>query len=189
MDFYIIADTHLKHDKMQTYCLRPSNFTEIIHRNCCNILNENTTLIHFGDVGIGKAEDWVWMIKTWPGKKVLIRGNHDRNRSLSWWCDSGFDFACDGMMFRNWWLTHEPANSLPDGCQGNIHGHLHNIWDGFHSPERVARDKELLGVDYTHRLKNPWQRLLACEYTNLMPVEFDKFVSHPDKYQSRGPQK
>jgi hypothetical protein len=36
-------------------------------------------------------------------------------------------------------------------------------------------------------LKHPWQRLFAIEYTDYRPVEFNKFVSHPDKYQSRGP--
>jgi calcineurin-like phosphoesterase family protein len=108
------------------------------------------------------------------------------------------------MVFRNVLLTHEPANAiivkdghlpykslnetgLPLDCTLNVHGHLHNIWDGFSSQERMERDKELLGVDYGRRLKHPWQRLFAVEYTNYMPVNFDKFISQPDKYQSRGP--
>jgi calcineurin-like phosphoesterase family protein len=187
MSFYLFSDSHLKHTAMQTYCQRPPNFSEIIHRNMMNTLKAEDTLIHLGDVGIGKYADWEWMIRAWPGRKILIRGNHDRQHSCSWWMEHGFDFACDGLKFRSMWLTHEPSTSLADGCELNIHGHLHNIWHGFSSPERIERDKKLLGADFMRRLKNPWQRLFSCEYTNLMPVEFDKFIANPDKYQARGP--
>lgn len=88
----------------------------------------------------------------------------------------GFDFACDGMKFKKMWLTHEPSTSLADGTELNIHGHLHNIWHGFR-PDR--------GAEPTH-LKNPWQRLLAIEYTDYYPVDFDVFVSHPKKYLATG---
>jgi len=188
MDFYLLADSHLKHEKMQTYCRRPPNFTEIVHRNCMNVLSDHSTLIHLGDVGIAKPEDWLWMVKLWPGRKILIRGNHDRARSNSWWMDvGGFDFACDGMRFRNCWLSHEPENSRPGGCDFNIHGHLHNIWHGFHATKRPDDIQDTEWARMKKQLKNPWQRLFALEYTNYMPVEFDKFVAHPDKYQSRGP--
>jgi calcineurin-like phosphoesterase family protein len=188
MKFYLISDTHFKHDKMETYCQREPEFSAVILRNCQNVLSADTTLIHLGDVGIGAAAAWKPMIRQIPGRKILIRGNHDRNRSLPWWCDHGFDFACDSMMFRGWWLTHEPADVLPSGAAGNIHGHLHNIWSGF-----SYQGTDIIDV-FTGKpfppptsLKHDWQRLFAVEYTDLMPVEFDKFVSHPDKYQARGP--
>jgi calcineurin-like phosphoesterase family protein len=203
MNFYIIADTHLKHEKMKTYCQRPSNFTEVEHRNIMNTVTEKDTLIHLGDVGTGKYQDWEWMIQAWPCRKILVRGNHDRARTCSWWMEHGFDFACDSFVLRNVLLTHEPANAviksngnrpygaleegLPEGCVLNVHGHLHNIWDGFHSPERIERDKELLGIDFTKRLKHPWQRLFALEYTNYAPVEMQKFLAHPERYQATGP--
>jgi calcineurin-like phosphoesterase family protein len=182
MRYLLLSDSHLKHEKMRTYCARPEGFSELIHKNCMERLGVDTTLIHLGDVGIARPEDWLWMVRLWPGKKILVRGNHDRKRSLAWWSTTGgFDFACDGLRFRDCWLTHEPARSLPEDCKLNLHGHLHNIWDGFHSPERLQRDKELLGEDFKKRLKNSWQRLLACEYTKYCPIE------HPLKYQATGP--
>jgi calcineurin-like phosphoesterase family protein len=203
VNLYLISDTHLKHDKMTTYCDRPSNFTELVHKNVMNTVKPTDTLIHLGDVGIGKHDAWEWMIQAWPGRKILIRGNHDRAHSCGWWSQHGFHFACDSLVIRNVLLTHEPANaviksdghrpygaleeSLPEGSVVNVHGHLHNIWDGFHSPERIQRDKELLGIDFTKRLKHPWQRLFALEYTNYGPVEFNKFLANPDKYQAKGP--
>ena len=203
MNIYLISDTHLKHDKMETYCQRPSDFTERIHKNIINTVKETDTLIHLGDVGIGKYQDWEWMVHAWPGRKILIRGNHDRGHSCTWWMEHGFHFACDQLIIRNVLLTHEPANAvinsngylpygernwtLPEGCALNVHGHLHNIWDGFHSPERLERDRAMLNIDPTKQLKYPWQRLFAIEYTDYRPVEFNKFVAHPDKYQAKGP--
>jgi len=185
MKVYLIADTHFNHANIATYCDRPKDFTEVILRNLRNTLKQEDLLIHLGDVFIGKEPPWLC---DWPGRKVLIRGNHDRSKSCTWWMEHGFSFACDGMKFRNCWLTHEPSTSLADGCELNIHGHLHNIWHGFTSQDPMAPE---LGprVDawQQRRLKHPWQRLFAVEYTNYMPIEFDKFVSHPDKYQSRGP--
>jgi calcineurin-like phosphoesterase family protein len=204
MNVYIIADTHLKHANMETYCQRPPDFTERIHKNIMNTVKADDLLIHLGDVGINKFEDWGWMVHAWPCRKVLVRGNHDRAKSNTWWMEKGgFHFACDQMVFRNVLLTHEPANAvvnsngykpygamewgLPEGCVLNVHGHLHNIWDGFHSAERLERDKALLGIDPTKQLKYKWQRLFALEYTNYGPVEFNKFIAHPDKYQATGP--
>lgn len=182
MNVYLIADTHFKHDNMKTYCQRPSNFTERIIRNWSNVITPQDTIIHLGDVAIGAKEDWEWIIPSLPGRKILIRGNHDRQRSCSWWMEHGFDFACDGMKFRNCWLTHEPDTSRASGCDLNIHGHLHNIWHGF--APNAGDEKDAMKQK---KLRNPWQRLFAIEYTNYMPIEFDKFVSHPDKYQARGP--
>jgi calcineurin-like phosphoesterase family protein len=205
MNIYVISDTHLKHDKMETYCQRPSDFTERIHKNVMNTVKDGDLLLHLGDVGIGKYVDWEWMVQAWPGTKGVIRGNHDRSHSVTWWMQHGFHFACDYFVLRNVLFTHEPANAviksdghrpygaleagLPFGCEVNIHGHLHNIWDGFHSPERLERDKALLGVDPTKQLKHKWQRLFAVEYTDYRPVELNKFLSHPEKYQATGPRR
>jgi calcineurin-like phosphoesterase family protein len=188
MRYLILSDSHLKHEKMLTYCQRPEGFTELIHKNCMNRLGLDTTLIHLGDVGISNPKDWIWMVRLWPGRKILIRGNHDRKKSCAWWVETaGFDACCDGMLFRGCWLTHEPAQSLPEGAYLNVFGHLHNIWDGFHRDEdgnRVPSDNVRAKPQ---ALKWPWQRLFALEYCNYAPIEFEHFISHPDKYQSRGP--
>jgi calcineurin-like phosphoesterase family protein len=139
------------------------------------------TVIHLGDVAIGPRSTVEPQIRSLAGRKILIRGNHDQS-SCAWYMDHGFDFACDAMIFRDYWLTHHPAQILPEGCKLNIHGHLHNIWSGFASnagaEEADTQEK---------RLHHAWQRLFAIEYTNYYPIEFDEFVAHPDKYQARGP--
>lgn len=182
---YIFADSHLKHAQMRTYCDRPEDFTEIIDRNMMNTLKPEDLLIHLGDVGIGSYADWVPMILRWPGKKTLIRGNHDTNHSPTWWLAHGFDSVCDAMIFRGVWVTHRPARSLPEGCNLNLHGHLHNIWHGFHANAGAWSDENIAAA--SKRLREKWQRLFACEYTNYMPIEWNKFFDHPERYQATGP--
>jgi calcineurin-like phosphoesterase family protein len=186
MKIFLISDTHFNHDKIATYCDRPPDFTERIIKRWNEVVTYEDTVIHLGDVAIGNRRTVDSILAVLPGRKILVRGNHDRQHSNTWWMEHGFDFACDGMKFRNCWLTHEPSTSLADGCELNIHGHLHNIWHGFNSPEREERDKDLLGTDYKHKLKKPWQRLFAIEYTDYRPVEFEKFVSQPEKFLATG---
>lgn len=184
MNVYIIADTHFKHDAMKTHCMRPADFTEKIVREWRHTVRAEDHVFHLGDVFIGEKTIWDEIRPQLTGHIHLTRGNHDK-KSPTWYLEHGFDSCNDGFMFRGVWLTHKPAESLPRGCYLNIHGHLHNIWHGFH------RNAPLNSVENTafarKRLKNPWQRLFAVEYTNYRPVNFEKFISHPDKYQSRGP--
>jgi calcineurin-like phosphoesterase family protein len=132
MRVYLISDTHFNHANIATYCDRPSDFTARIVKNWQQIIKPEDLIIHLGDVFMGPTEGWKAIYPNLPGRKLLVRGNHDRQRSLTWWMKNGFDGAVDCMMFRGVWLTHEPAPRLPFPSQGggsvlNIHGHLHNI--------------------------------------------------------------
>lgn len=183
MKTMLISDTHFNHQNIKTYCDRPDDFTDRLIKNWKERVRAEDTIIHLGDVGIGQKSQIDEILRQLPGHKILIRGNHDRDKSNSWWMDHGFDFSCDAMMWGNWWLTHEPAQKLPwtegPSCLGNIHGHLHNIFHGF-----GGRNKDG-SVPWT-KLHNPWQRLFAVEYTNYCPIEFTEFTNHPDKYNARG---
>lgn len=183
MKVFLIADTHFNHAKIATYCDRPENFTELLLKRWNERVTAEDTVIHLGDVAIGPRATFEPQLRSLNGRKTLIRGNHDRQGSCSWWMDHGFDFACDGLMFRNMWLTHEPATSRPGGCELNVHGHLHNTWNGFNADALVGPEAARLKTELCY----PWQRLFAVEYTNYYPIEFEEFVMKPDKYQARGP--
>lgn len=177
---WLISDTHFNHDNIATYCDRPKDFTDLIIKRWNEVVKGDDLVIHLGDVAIGNRRSVKSILAVLPGRKVLVLGNHDRQHGPDWWMDQGFAFACQAMKYRNCWLTHEPSTSLADGCELNIHGHLHNIWDGFHPHHGEERPTPT-------SLRNPWQRLFAIEYTNYRPVNFDKFVSHPDKYRAQHP--
>lgn len=155
MKTYIISDTHLNHYKIKTYCDRPENFTELIDRNIKQTIKPEDLLIHLGDVGIGKPDGYVSIIRQWPGRKILVRGNHD-GKSVTWWMANGFDFACDAMIYRGVWLTHKPwTGALPEGTFVNIHGHLHNVWDGFYPDDPEATKSEFVAAAQLGRLLHP----------------------------------
>jgi calcineurin-like phosphoesterase family protein len=189
---FLVGDTHNNENKgvlLETHCLRPPDYMRKVNRNWNQTVKPEDLVIHLGDVIIGprqRAKEWLDSLN---GRKILIRGNHDRDKSNLWWSSNGFSFSCDGLLFRNAWLSHEPVRRLPPGAEINIHGHLHNIWSGFVSKDREKRDRELLGADYGKRLLHPWQRLFALEYCDYRPIEFQKFTYHPEKYQATGPKK
>lgn len=205
MSTYVISDTHFNHLKLSTHCKRPEGFTELTVKNWNQTVKPTDLVLHLGDVAIGPKRYIKDVMSLLPGVKVLVRGNHDRDKSCGWWMENGFQFACDSFVMRNILFTHEPANAiiksdgnrpydmleetLPQGCVVNVHGHLHNVWDGFIDEKRWERDKELLGVDFKKQLRYPWQRLFALEYTDYRPVELNKFLAHPERYQSTGPRK
>ncbi|HZS43411.1 MAG TPA: metallophosphoesterase [Candidatus Paceibacterota bacterium] len=177
MKTWLITDTHLNHNNIKTYCQRPDDHTERIDANIRRMVSPNDILIHLGDIGIGKTDVFMPTVQKWPGKKWLIRGNHD-TKSCQWYVQNGFDMACDGLIYRGAWLTHKPWRApLPRGTHINIHGHLHNVWDGFLADDPEKQKDEFFISAKKGKLLYPWQRLLAVEYTNYMPVEFDKFVA------------
>ncbi len=181
MKVYVISDTHFNHNKITTYCDRPANFTDTIIHNWQQIVKPEDLLIHVGDVYIDKVDGWDVIWPQLPGRKVLVRGNHDRHHGCTWWMKHGFDFACDAFTFRHVYITHKPAEFLPSRCEVNLRGHLHNIWHGFHNGDPTTEK-----ITKSGKLKNPWQRLFAVEYTDYKPIEFEKFMSHPDRYHARG---
>jgi len=182
MKKWIIYDPHFNHDKIETYCDRPSNFTELEIRNWQNLVAPEDLVIVGGDVYINKHDGWDTIWPTLPGRKILIRGNHDWHHPSAWWMEHGFDFACDTFTMDHIYFTHHPAKFLPPHTKLNIHGHLHNIWHGFHRNEPETQIPHRAG-----KLYHPWQRLFAVEYTDYKPVELSKFLADPDKYQARGP--
>lgn len=191
MNFYITSDWHLNHQNIKTYCQRPDDFTELILKRHNQTVTDNDTVFMLGDVAIGKKALAVDLIRQMKGRLILVRGNHDRDKSCGWWMENGFDFACDSFVFRHVLFTHEPYGSwqkdraelsLPQGCEYNVHGHLHNIWDGFHPDDGKIAETPI-------KLRYPWQRLFAIEYTDYKPVSFDKFLAHPERYQATGPKK
>jgi calcineurin-like phosphoesterase family protein len=188
MKTWIITDTHLNHQKMETYCQRPSNHTELIDQNIHKLVAPTDILIHNGDIGMGKPEFWMDTVRKWPGIKWLILGNHDGWSAQRYVEEGLFHMACDALLYRGIWLTHKPSNILPEGARLNVHGHLHNVWDGFGKDDPERTKDEFNTTFIQQKLPQPFQRLLAVEYTNYAPVDFDKFVAKGHKlWQSMGP--
>lgn len=94
--FHIITDTHFGHESLKTSGLRPKDFEEQIINNWLSSVAPNDTVIHLGDIGLTNDENILSKIPSLTGRKILLRGNHDKN-SPEYYMSLGIDFCCNEM--------------------------------------------------------------------------------------------
>lgn len=157
---WLISDTHLYHDKMMELCGRPVDFGIQIRKNLKLLVSPQDTLIHLGDVIFYKYPELKNILGDIPGRKILVRGNHD-GKKHSWYMRNGFDFSADLIMIDNIVFTHRPLETFPTGATVNIHGHLHNT--GHHPQEEWWKPGE--------------RHLLFTLEHHYKPIELQKFIS------------
>lgn len=85
---FITSDLHLGHKAIIQYCNRPFDFTdkgieecdEFLLEQYRNTVNENDMVFFLGDLTFKKNHKGQKMTEIFtklPGRKVLIKGNHD----------------------------------------------------------------------------------------------------------------
>lgn len=178
---FVISDTHFNHDNIVKYCGRPKNHTEIMESNWFETVGIDDTVLHLGDIFMGKKRDSHAILKRLPGKKYFIRGNHDQ-ASIKLYRDLGFTHVgqadARGTQIKNAvyfedgqsrvLLTHYPDTTFLDKWTINIHGHIHN--NGYGSEYKLDRDYRNVSVEvmdyrpvklrdilYAGRFQNPEQ--------------------------------
>jgi len=129
---YLISDTHFNHDKIIDYENRPfdnvKEMNKILIENWNKTISNKDTIYHLGDFAWGSKEDIQKIVQQLNGYKILIKGNHDRSYSKTWWHNVGFNDVIDGgIILDNFYLlSHEPMYVNENMPYVNIHGHLHN---------------------------------------------------------------
>ncbi len=139
---YIWSDLHLGHTNVIKYENRPFSSTEEMNQtildNWKKTVKKQDTIINLGDVAFGIDRDSLRdMITSMPGKKMLIIGNHDRGRSLTYWYDVGFDEVYKyPIIYDSFYiLSHEPLYVNDSMPYVNIHGHIHS--ETITNPQKV----------------------------------------------------
>ena len=174
MKTYIITDTHFNHKNIIDYCNRPQNFEEIIWKGLEG-LPSDCLLIHLGDVCFGKDKEIHERIKALPYKKILIKGNHDK-QSNSWYLENGWNFVCEELSdhYFGKYITfsHMPIAGIQNlNIHGHFHNHLYRLLEGKWVVEgEEERNKNVLKI----LTKN--HKLLALEYINYKPISLEKFL-------------
>ena len=88
MAVFVIADLHLdiseKDKSMEIFGARWNNYTERIKANWNKLVGQDDTVVIPGDISWGLTieaakNDLLW-INELPGKKIIMKGNHD-----FWW--------------------------------------------------------------------------------------------------------
>ena len=132
MRTYLISDLHFGHKNIIDYESRP--FEDLDHQDKCLIDNWNAVIgkhdmvFVLGDFSFYGKEKTKQIVSKLNGHKLLVMGNHDKGRTVSWWRDAGFDEVSYYPIMINDFiiLSHEPVYLNPKMPYVNIHGHIHS---------------------------------------------------------------
>ena len=170
-DPFIVSDTHFGHKNIIKYCNRPMDHESRMIKAWNSAVGEDDYVLHLGDVAVwyGPNEDY-WLSvagETLPGKKFLIRGNHDKRfdkvyKRVGFNMIPEFIAEIDG---RRILFSHYPDVDRLGQWDINIHGHIHN--SGY--PEVINKNR-----DY---------RNVSMEVMDYSPVRFSEIL-HGKRYES-----
>ena len=145
-NIYGLSDSHFLHenilkftyDQAKTQLLRPEfSSLEDMDNKMRSLWNHTIRpedlVIHVGDFvwTKGSSERIKEVIKSLNGRKILIRGNHDK-KSYSWYLSNGIDFVCDKFSWdyngKRVLFVHNPDHITADEYSRYdivVHGHVH----------------------------------------------------------------
>lgn len=137
-NIYVTSDNHFNHWNINRYCKRGFKSLEQMNNTMVKRWNSNIRpediVIHLGDIIFtkGQSSEIKKMIGKLNGRKILIKGNHDR-KSYSWYLTNGFDFIIERGIWRfnkkKVLFVHDPKSITHNDyktCDYILHGHLHD---------------------------------------------------------------
>lgn len=166
---WIISDTHFNHQFMIDKWIRPEDYQQQLIDNWKVRVKDWDIVYHLGDVIFSRPSELWWILNELPGYKVLIRGNHDKNKP-NWYLSQGFDevheeyFLTLDYPLRKIHLTHKPVLTDADI---NISWHLHDYKNNntfWHHKEDAIN-------------LNEKSRIYSCELDLYRPTEIKTIVS------------
>ena len=130
---YICADLHFNHKNIIAYENRPWPDRDAMNagliENWNKVVSPVDTVYVLGDVGFCSQAKATELVKQLNGNKILIMGNHDRERPSYRWIEIGFDEVYKNparitAYGRNILLMHEPPEKKEESIF-YIYGHVH----------------------------------------------------------------
>tara|TARA_S200002703_G_scaffold25782_1_gene22143 strand:- start:6 stop:491 length:486 start_codon:yes stop_codon:yes gene_type:complete len=126
---FFISDLHLGHKNIVKfeqnrlgYYVDNIDEHDALLEECWHDTVRNKDLVYvLGDVAFNIPA--LERFALWPGRKILIAGNHDTLKYDYW---EIFDRIFGVIAYKDFWLSHCPVH--PDEIRGkvNVHGHMHS---------------------------------------------------------------
>lgn len=144
-DWWVFTDPHFGHKNLVLWKDRPEGFEALIDASWKRRVEAGQTVICLGDVCFkeqGATHEKYIMGN--PGYKILILGNHDKQK-VSWYLSHGWDEVHESLMLQanvagrhtRLLLSHVPQKY--DGSWDmNVHGHFHANFHRLKEPEIQA---------------------------------------------------
>ena len=165
MSEYIFSDPHYHHKMLVETGKRPDGFELLVAESWTTQVQKDDIVYCLGDICLGdKVKVHEQYIKPMPGHKILIRGNHDKEKD-NWYREHGWDEVHDQLRIKRPWrvlLSHVPQ--VDDGSFDiNIHGHFHNNQHRASNPKWMA-------------MRTAKHRLLALECVDYKLILLQDFI-------------
>lgn len=150
---YFTSDLHYGHNAILHMCDRPfesiDEMNKVLLYNYNSVVRKNDTVYILGDLAYRiTVEEANNFIKRLNGKKILLRGNHDKTYDPSL-----FEEICDFKVIKyngyKFSLMHYPLLEWPHYYHGGIdlHGHQHNTKEYNESMKAQGILRYDVGVD------------------------------------------
>ncbi len=121
---YFIGDLHFGHTHIDRF--RTQFPSEAVHRRFlmdtwAETITKRDVVYVMGDAAF--TQDGLDSIAQLPGRKLLVRGNHDLLPTESYL--EVFEEVHGLLMYKGYWLSHAPIHPSELYGRSNIHGHCH----------------------------------------------------------------
>lgn len=121
---WFIGDIHAGHagiQKFRKHVLSEQHNRDLIEHDWCSVVTKRDTVYCMGDAAFTlEGLDW---IKSLPGTKILVRGNHDELTTEQYL--TAFKEVHGLFRYKRYWLSHAPIHPAELRGKMNIHGHVH----------------------------------------------------------------
>ena len=134
MRILVISDPHFNHTNIIPYSNRPfkslREMDAAIIDNWNRVVSDDDVILCLGDFCFGTKDNIPYYTNKLNGRKILIKGNHDRSKNL--YLEAGFQDVMSEFILQPGQagnhkvilFSHKPRLGVPDGVV-NIHGHIH----------------------------------------------------------------
>ena len=129
---FVTADTHFGHENILKYEHRPfknvRDMDKKLIANWNSVVKKNDIIYILGDFSFYNKANTEKIVKQLHGRKILIMGNHDRDRSVLWWSSVGIDEVYrHPIVYDNYTImSHEPPEYYNDATPYvYLYGHVH----------------------------------------------------------------
>jgi calcineurin-like phosphoesterase family protein len=167
---WVFTDPHFHHNWLVETGKRPVGFEQILMDSWLAQVQPDDWVFCLGDICMNdKVKVHKKYIAPMPGRKILIRGNHDLEKDI-FYLQNGWSDVFDKIYMNavlNGTDTRVLMTHIPVADNGkfdiNVHGHFHN--DGHR-----ANTKEMRNI------RSPKHRLLALECVGYKLIPFVPFL-------------
>ena len=134
MKILVISDPHFNHTNIIPYSNRPfkslREMDTAIIDNWNRVVSDDDVVLCLGDFCFGTKDNIPYYASKLNGHKILIKGNHDRSKSL--YLEAGFHNVMSEFILpigqcnnkKAIMFSHKPRIGM-SGNVVNVHGHIH----------------------------------------------------------------